>query len=279
MTETILLCTDLDRTILPNGHLPESDQARALFTSLASHPQLLLTYVSGRDKSLLLEAIQEYQLPIPDFAIGDVGSTIYEINHQWQKLDSWHTEIAPDWAGMGHDQITQLFLDIKELKLQEDTKQNRYKLSYYLPADVDTTKLLPEMENRLHAHGVQANLIWSIDDIKTIGLLDILPRSANKLHAIQFLRRKLGITQDRMVFAGDSGNDLPVLSSGLKSILVANAREDVRLTAQQSLAAQNLSNCLYLPKGGYLGMNGNYAAGVLEGVAHFFPETTRWLNP
>jgi hypothetical protein len=24
------------------------------------------------------------------------------------------------------------------------------------------------------------------------------------------------------------------------------------------------------------GMNGHYAAGVLEGIAHFFPETTTW---
>jgi hypothetical protein len=34
-----------------------------------------------------------------------------------------------------------------------------------------------------------------------------------------------------------------------------------------------MTNRLYLPRGNYLGMNGNYAAGVLEGLVHFIPET------
>jgi hypothetical protein len=35
---------------------------------------------------------------------------------------------------------------------------------------------------------------------------------------------------------------------------------------------------LYPATGGWKGMNGNYAAGVLEGVVHFFPETAGWLK-
>ncbi len=279
MTETILLCTDLDRTILPNGHHPESAQARALFARLASHPNLLLVYVSGRDESLLRGAIHQYQIPEPDFAIGDVGATIFETTPQWRSMSSWHEEIAPDWDGADHAQITRLFEDIEVLTLQEQEKQGRYKISYYLPGDTDTQRLLPEMEQRLESHGIRANFIWSIDDIKDVGLLDILPRGANKLHAIQFLRRSLDIPEERTVFAGDSGNDLPVLCSGLKSILVANAREDVRQAAQQSSEEQGLTDCLYVAKGDFLDMNGNYAAGVVEGVVHYFPETRAWIDP
>lgn len=278
MTETILLCTDLDRTILPNGHHPESAQARALFARLASHAGLLLVYVSGRDEHLLHEAIRQYRLPEPDFAIGDVGSTIFETGPQWRAMPSWHEEIAPDWGGADHAQITRLFEDIETLTLQEQEKQGRYKISYYLPADTDTQRLLPEMERRLTTRGIQANLIWSIDDIESVGLLDILPRSANKLHAIQFLRRRLGIPVARTVFAGDSGNDLPVLCSGLKSILVANAREDVREAARRALREQGLADRLYLARGNFMGMNGNYAAGVVEGVTHYFPETLAWIS-
>ncbi|HEX23221.1 MAG TPA: haloacid dehalogenase, partial [Chromatiales bacterium] len=29
----------------------------------------------------------------------------------------------------------------------------------------------------------------------------------------------------------------------------------------------------------FLGMNGNYAAGVLEGLVHFHPETPHWFKP
>jgi hypothetical protein len=35
---------------------------------------------------------------------------------------------------------------------------------------------------------------------------------------------------------------------------------------------------LYLACGGYRGMNGNYAGGVLGGVAHFLPEADGWLD-
>jgi hypothetical protein len=30
---------------------------------------------------------------------------------------------------------------------------------------------------------------------------------------------------------------------------------------------------LYLPEGNFWGLNGNYAAGVIEGLVHFIPET------
>jgi hypothetical protein len=35
---------------------------------------------------------------------------------------------------------------------------------------------------------------------------------------------------------------------------------------------------LYFPEGNYCGMNGNYAAGVLEGMVHFFPETKKIVD-
>jgi len=41
----------------------------------------------------------------------------------------------------------------------------------------------------------------------------------------------------------------------------------------------DLSDTLYIAKGDFLDMNGNYAAGVLEGVAHFLPETITWMKP
>lgn len=81
-----------------------------------------------------------------------------------------------------------------------------------------------------------------------------------------------------MVFAGDSGNDLDVLTSGMQSILVGNAAADVRRTATHRLTEIGRIDRLYLATGDFHGMNGNYAAGVLEGVAHFFPETASWFQ-
>jgi len=52
----LLLCTDLDRTLLPNGSELESEQARKNFDQLIKHPQVTLVYVTGRhqDETLYL---------------------------------------------------------------------------------------------------------------------------------------------------------------------------------------------------------------------------------
>jgi len=80
-----------------------------------------------------------------------------------------------------------------------------------------------------------------------------------------------------MVFAGDSGNDLDVLCSGLKTILVRNASAEVRHAAQQNIKKRGCTQQLYCARGGFMEMNGNYAAGVLEGVAFHLPELGDWL--
>lgn len=279
MTEPILLCCDLDRTVLPNGPQPESPQARPLLRAVAARPELTLAYVSGRHLELLLDAIREYRIPTPDFAIGDVGTTIYDVRGgDWHPWEAWSEEIAPDWAGMSREELARLFDDIAPLRLQEPEKQNTFKLSYYADEDADHQGLLAQMSERLQRRGVRASLIWSVDEVARVGLLDVLPERATKVHAIRFMIERDGFDEARTVFAGDSGNDLPVLTSGLQAVLVRNAREEVRRAALERLRAGGDPERLYLARGGFLGMNGNYSAGVLEGLAHFLPETEAWMH-
>jgi len=279
MNRKVLLCSDLDRTLLPNGLQPESPQARQLLRHLAENSDFTLAYVSGRHKAMLMEAIEEYELPVPDYAVGDVGTTIYEYQDgDWQAWESWYQMIAPDWRGKTHDELQEYFTDIDLLQLQEAEKQNIFKLSYYAPTDIDPDTLLSEMRSRLSPEDIRASLIWSIDEMSDTGLLDILPESATKLHAIKFLMQRKDFQHSQTVFAGDSGNDLPALTSGLQAVLVKNAREEVRNTAVRQVRQAGFSDCLYLAQGGLLGMNGNYAAGVLEGVVHFLPHTLEWME-
>ena len=279
MTESILLCTDLDRTLLPNGEPPESEGARQRFRQLAERPEIRLAYVSGRHQALVESAIEEFALPLPDYVIGDVGTTIYEIRgEEWRSWSAWRNEIAPDWGGLCHGDLLEALSRFDELTEQEVAKQNTFKVSYYVPEDVDHHRLLRRMHSRLAALGVRASLIWSIDDLKHVGLLDVLPERATKLHAIEFLSRHKGYGLNRTVFAGDSGNDLPVLTSRFPSVLVANAREDVRQEALEQSQANGTDGRLYLARGGFLGMNGNYSAGIMEGLAHFLPETEEWMG-
>ena len=279
MSADVFLCSDLDRTILPNGPQQESPQARRRLQALAAHPRVVLTYVSGRHKALLLDAIREYMIPIPDYAIGDVGTTIYEVSgNNWHAWPAWGETIASDWQGMEWHGLAALLKNVDQLALQEPEKQNTFKLSYYVPETIDCDALQKRIVERLGAYGLRVSVIWSIDEVNHVGLLDILPANATKLHAVRFLMEKKGFAEMRTVFAGDSGNDLPVLTSGLQAVLVRNARDEVRQEAVTRIKATGKRECLYLAHGGFLGMNGNYAAGVLEGLAHFLPETAQWMS-
>lgn len=274
MDALILLATDLDRTLLPNGGQPESPAARQHFRRLAARPEVRLAYVTGRHRELVEAAIAEYELPRPDFVIADVGTNLYEIDaHDWRQVQDWQQTIALDWGGRSHAELAAMMGEIPGLRLQEAAKQGACKLSYYAPPLIDPVELLRGIRQRLEASGARINLVWSIDETTATGLLDVLPASASKLHALEFLRARLGISLNRTVFAGDSGNDMEVLVSGIPSVLVANAQESVRAEA---VAHADLAK-LYLARGGLLGMNGNYSAGILEGVVHFIPATRGWL--
>lgn len=265
-----LLCTDLDRTLIPNGAQPESPEAMARFRRLVAHEDVALAYVSGRHRALIEQAIAEFGLPQPDYAIADVGSTIYRIDgNSWQPQEDWDALIAPDWAGRSRDELHALLRVFTVLRLQEAEKQGRHKLSYYLPHETDTRTLLDEMDRHLKQAGIRANLIWSVDEARSLGMLDVLPIGANKLHAIRFLMDKQGYRREDTMFSGDSGNDLDVLLSDIPAVLVANAHAGVKARAAQADPAW-----LYVAVGGYLGMNGNYSAGILEGAAHYWPSLT-----
>jgi len=278
MNMQLLICTDLDRTVLPNGSQAESAEARSRFATLAARPEVTLAYVTGRDRQLVSKAINNYCLPQPDYVISDVGTTIYETDgDNWQLWHEWQQEIAPDWMGLEQSDIRKLLLDMMDLQLQEASKQNLYKSSFYVPLYANTDTLSARIHQRLETKGIRANLVWSIDEPREVGLLDILPARASKKHAVFFLMRRNGFTLDDTVFAGDSGNDLPVLASEIPAVLVANASGEVRREALDQAATSGYADALYIARGDFMGMNGNYTAGVLEGVVHYHPEVRDWL--
>ncbi len=279
MASRLLLCTDLDRTLLPNGTQPESPGGRALFARLARRPEVTLAYVTGRHRALVEKAIAIYQLPLPDFVIADVGSTVYQVSAgHWSHWGDWEREISSDWSGRSAADLKTLFSDLQPLRLQEVSKQNVHKLSYYVSLHSDSEALQSAMQSRLQAAGIRASLIWSVDEPAGVGLLDVLPETATKRHAIEFLMERNGFDLESTVFAGDSGNDLPVLISDIQAVLVANGGEEVRRAALAGAARAGLGHRLYLAQGGFRGMNGNYSAGIVEGVVHYLPEAESWLE-
>jgi len=275
----LLLCTDLDRTLIPNGPQPESVNARKWFDKLVNRDDVTLVYVTGRDKALILNAIKNYQLPMPDFVIADVGSTIYHIeNTHWHQVEKWDADISGDWNSKSSNELQALLKDFRDIRLQEYSKQKVHKLSYYVPLYADHVNLMREINTCFTQQGIKASLIWSVDEAANIGLLDILPASANKKHAIEFLMNLYGFGLDETVFAGDSGNDISVMASSIHSVLVANATDEVKESAYQAASTNNETESLYIAKGDSLGMNGNYSAGIIEGVMYYIPVVRNWIG-
>lgn len=263
MKPSLLLACDLDRTVLPNGPEPLAPGAMEAFAAFVNRPDIHLAYASGRDLGLIQQALADYHIPLPHTAIGDVGTSVYRQTDGNFVLDSgWSAVIAPDWHGFTGQQIHQFLSDLPQLKLQETTKQNTFKLSYYTSVGIDKTVLIKQIQTILQQEHINAAVIFSIDQIAQTGLVDIIPSNATKQQAVDYVRSSLGLTVDQVVYAGDSGNDIEPLTSGYKAILVHNALPSVKQEVQAVAVTKGVSDKIYYAEG-------NYVAGILEGLRKF----------
>ncbi len=280
MTDRLLICTDLDRTLLPNGSQPESANVRSYFGNLVARHEITLAYVSGRHRSLVEQAILEYELPLPDFVVGDVGTTIYHVGstQEWELQAAWELEIAKDWGGKNHDDLMALLADFQQLRLQEQTKQNNLKLSYYTSLQIEHEGMIEEIRERLIQSGIRASLVWSIDEEAEVGLLDVIPERATKFHAVEALMKQCNFGLDNTVFCGDSGNDIEVLMSPIPGVLVANSQAKIKALARELANKNDQASQLYIAQGDFMGLNGHYAGGMLEGIAHYYPQVVGWME-
>ena len=271
----LLLCTDMDRTVIPNGMQTEAHDARQNFSKFCQQPHIRLSYVTGRHLDLMLEAIEEYYLPLPEFAITDVGTRIYQFKlGQWLALEGWKDELNSAWHDVDVDKIIHQLTGIDFLSLQETEKQNSHKISFYVDLQKTNEKAcLQQVTQSLKSFNIESNLIWSIDETTQTGLLDILPSNADKLHAIKFLQKYLKLNSHEVVFAGDSGNDLPVLQSSVQAILVANATPELKQQAYSQAVRMDNQDFFFQAKNTSKNdYSGNYSAGILQGVFHYRPD-------
>ena len=275
----LIVCTDLDGTLFPNGPAPESPGAAARLRRLVTLGDVTLVFVTGRDPRRTEQAMEEHRLPAPDFVISDVGATLSAVRRgSWEISRAWRDALRDDWPDGARERLRESLAGVAGLREQETDRQSEFKLSYYAPAHENENDLLEQVLARADRSNVETKLIWSVEPDGSRGLLDALPRRASKLGAIQHLLSEHEFDRDRVVYAGDSGNDLDVLTSSVPAVLVANATDDVRRRALRESERRGTTPFLYLARGGFLGMNGNYAAGVLEGIAHFHAEIGPWLE-
>lgn len=263
------LATDLDRTLFPNGS-QEPDSSLPLLKSALPGYGIRVIYVTGRNQNMILDGIREFDPPLPDYAIADVGSRIYRYDPDQADLveltefPAFLREQSPHWS----ENKLRLILDGNPaLEPQPPETQNEFKLSYFCDPNRanDIAASLPES---LAPVTTDIQVISSIDETKAQGLIDVMPSKADKFHALDYLRHRLGIQLTDLIYAGDSGNDLQPLVSSIPSILVANATDEVRRTVREAAVEAGTLPSLFFakPDGPF---NGCYFSGVYLGLKHY----------
>lgn len=262
-----ILATDMDRTLLPNGHWEADPQAIELFNELTRKHDVLVVYVTGRNLQLSEAAVTEFGVRPPDILIGDVGTSIRKYEHgTWHFDEGWTSHVrrvSPRWDA---EAIKAAVTGIEGLLEQEAEHQNPFKQSYY--ADhARRNEIIAAINERVEGRYDEV-IIYSYDSMDDKGLVDFLPNSATKQTALEYVTEEYGCDKGEVVFCGDSGNDIFPLTAGFSGVLVRNADEQL-VEGVRGAMAENPALKVYFAKGGFMGLNGYYTSGVLEGASHY----------
>lgn len=218
-----LFSTDIDGTIY------DGDETAGRFAhfwgELQNGPEApLLVYNSGRSVDDVRQLISSTALPDPDYIIGGVGTEVFDFSSS-NRMDEWGDALNESWD-FGH--VERIVWDKAEhIERQPEECQNPYKCSWYW--ENKSQEDLDVIARALEAEGLRTQIIYSSNRD-----LDILPEKANKGNAIAWLARKLGVLQDRIIVAGDSGNDSSMFSvEGGRGIIVSNAEDSLYSATEQ----------------------------------------------
>lgn len=258
-----LLASDLDGTLIPlDWHADRQDELDAFVCAVAAAPGLTLAYVTGRHLDLARQGMAHFGLPEPEFLVCDVGTTVYVRGDGDYTEDDAYASRMRQAMGDGGADLRQALTGVPEIAVQEEEKQSRYKLSYYVAADSDHRAVVRVVEERLAEAGATVRIVASVDPVDGRGLLDILPGGISKGYAVAYLQRRLGLERGHVLYAGDSGNDLDALLAGFNAVLVGNAAPAVKDDLRAAAARDGVEEYLYFA-------TKDYAAGVLEGAGYF----------
>jgi sucrose-phosphate synthase len=145
------------------------------------------------------------------------------------------------------ERIRKVLDELPGLELQESTEQRRYKISYNLEKGKAPRKR--KIISILRNNKLRVKVIHSHNEY-----LDILPIRASKGLAVRFLGMKWGLTPERILVAGDSGNDEEMLIGDVLGIVVGNYSSELkRLRGKPRI---------------YFAEN-NYANGIVEGIEYY----------
>ncbi len=257
-----VLATDLDGTLIP---LPGHDEHLAAldrFRQARAERRLGLVFATGRHLASVQEAMEHDRLPVPDWIVCDVGTSIHHRHDDaFEPYQPFVSHLTDTTHGVDRAAVETLLADLGGLTLQSSERQQPFKVSYVSEPN-EAPDLAQEATQRLEQAGLPYACHASLDPFHGVGLLDVLPIGASKATALIWLSTHADFLADEVVFAGDSGNDLPALTCGFRAIVVANATPGLADRAEAELGEKGLAQRLYRA-------SASATSGVLQGCRHF----------
>ena len=242
-----VLATDLDGTLIPlAGHHENLKDLDDLAGQLAEH-DVTLVFVTGRHFESVERAIRKFSLPIPHWIICDVGSSLYKLKGEteFEFVSEYSDHLQDRMQGKSLQELGPILESLDELRLQEREKQGPFKLSFYCAAN-RLEQLRETISNLLIQQETPGEIIVSEDPFNGDGLVDILPSGVSKSYALQWWSTANRIAAERIVFAGDSGNDWAALTHGYRAVVVGNASSDLKHRVRSAHETNGWSQRLFV---------------------------------
>lgn len=207
-TRPLVLATDLDGTFLGG-----TEQARrSLYSWIENNRHLVgLVFVTGRDPGFIRNLTRSKGVPRPDYVVGDVGTTIASVDpdHMISPIAELEAEIASGWNDASA-RVQSALHRMPGLTLQ--STGFRYRVSY----DMDAQSFDGRALDVVAGLGLDA----LVSDNR---YFDVLPKGVSKGPSLLRLLTHLGVDNSRCLVAGDTLNDLTMLSMGLPAVAVGNS--------------------------------------------------------
>jgi len=243
------LASDVDGTL--TGDRAALDRLRARLVEKQAADELYLVESTGRRLEQVIQGITEEGLPEPDAVICQVGTEIYlpPFTEQSAPMGAWRTWLLGQYT---RDQALLFLAGIEGVVMQPDEYNTELKTSCYLDQCAEPDKTAEVIRSRVRPHRERYQVVWSSGRD-----LDILPAASGKGKAIRFLVEHVGLDPERVVVAGDTGNDASMFLEFDKGVVVANAKPELLELARD--LGDSRVYCARQP----------YAAGVEEGLEHY----------
>ncbi|WP_260858064.1 HAD family hydrolase [Bacillus sp. FJAT-22090] len=235
--KNFVLATDLDGTLVGDN----SALCALLQHFEESSLQIALVYITGRHLASASTLILEEKLPKPDVLITDIGTAIYT-SPSLSEEKAWTEKMKSNWDPNEIIKISEKFPLLKRQALPTDDR-----ISFTIHQNEEIVK---EFKNALFENNIPHKFVYSSNrDV------DILPLNSGKGEALVYTLQNYFKDNVQILIAGDSGNDLDMLSLDYPSVVVGNA--------QKELVEMDNHPLLYRA-------TKQFAGGIHEGWLHFY---------